>query len=82
MKNKKYLVKCGHCVKFTDRKPTAKNVEVFEFHHSATANGYVSRKVSHEFKKYVGNFGVGFIVAYPRYDSTRYIDIDYYIAVR
>lgn len=51
----------------------------YQLHHTAAARGYVSRKCPGIIKPYSGNFGTGYIVQRPRYDTTRYIYIDYYI---
>ena len=50
------------------------------FHHTATAQGYVSRKRK-EFiiEPYKGRFGSGYKIHYPRYDTTQYHCVSYYI---
>ena len=51
----------------------------FEYHHTATERGYVSRKVECVVKPYVGRFGIGVKVLIPRTDTTRYVYVLYYI---
>lgn len=51
----------------------------FEYHHTATERGYVSRKKKYIIKPYVGRFGIGVKVYFPRKDSTRFVYISYYI---
>ena len=50
-----------------------------EFHHSATARGYVSRKdINGYAEPYEGRFGSGIIIHKPRWDTTNYHTIVYY----
>lgn len=50
----------------------------YAYHHTATMRGYTSRKTPGlEVCKYNGRFGVGYIVIRPRYDTSRYVYIDY-----
>ncbi len=50
------------------------------YHHSATRRGYVSRKVLEpEAEPYSGRFGRGYIVRLPRWDTTQYVTVDYFI---
>lgn len=49
------------------------------FHHTATAQGYVSRKLACRVEPYNGKFGNGYAVYTPRRDSTRYCYVSYYI---
>lgn len=49
------------------------------YHHTSTASGYISRKKKCEIEPYVGRFGIGIKVLIPRYDSTRYHYVSYYI---
>lgn len=57
-----------------------KNNPQYYLHHTAAARGYVSRKIDHpEPHEYSGKFGTGYTVERPRWDTTRYIYIDYYI---
>lgn len=53
----------------------------YKYHHTASAKGYVSRKSDGIVKPYSGKFGTGYIVQRPRYDTTQYIYIDYYIEI-
>ena len=51
----------------------------FRFDHGATERGYISRNTDYKIIPYVGRFGIGVKVIFPRYDSTRYVNIEYYI---
>ena len=48
-------------------------------HHTATAAGYISRRLARVIEPYNGRFGRGFVARYPRYDTTRYHTVEYYI---
>jgi len=49
------------------------------FHHRAMARGYLSRKGIGKVVEYKGKFGEGVAHMTPRWDTTRYITVDYYI---
>lgn len=49
------------------------------YHHTSTARGYVSRKVACEIVPYNGKFGRGYAVYTPRWDSSRYCNVAYYV---
>lgn len=52
----------------------------YVYHHSATRRGYVSRKVlDPEAEPYSGRFGRGYVVRLPRWDTTQYVTVDYYV---
>ena len=52
----------------------------YKFHHTATAKGYVSRKgIDRLAEEYHGRYGDGYIVRRPRWDTTYYHYITYYI---
>lgn len=51
------------------------------FHHRAAGRGYVSRKKPEGVVVlYRGRFGRGIAILKPRWDTTRYILVEYYIA--
>ena len=50
------------------------------FHHTAAGLGYVSRRSDGYIHPYKGRFGKGVVVYRPRWDTTRYFWVDYYIA--
>lgn len=52
----------------------------YYLHHTASRRGYVSRKSSGTVEPYSGKFGTGYVVISPRYDTTQYVNIAYYIA--
>lgn len=56
------------------------NGKIYTLHHLASRRGYESRKSSGHLEQYNGRFGEGFILVTPRYDTTQYINIAYYIA--
>lgn len=49
-------------------------------HHTASRRGYVSRKGNGIVEEYAGRFGAGYVLISPRWDSTRYVDVTYYVA--
>lgn len=51
----------------------------YVLHHTATARGYVSRKGGGVIKPYNGRFGAGYVHLRPRWDTSAYVYIDYYI---
>lgn len=51
----------------------------YYIHHTASRRGYVSRKSEGKIESYNGRFGVGYILVTPRYDTTQYVNITYYI---
>lgn len=52
----------------------------YKLHHTASRKGYESRKTSGHVEPYSGKFGKGFILVTPRWDTTRFVNIEYYIA--
>lgn len=50
----------------------------FEEHHTASCEGYVSRKTSGYTEAYRGRFGIGVVRYSPRWDTTRYVYKTYY----
>lgn len=48
-------------------------------HHVATQRGYVSRKTAGYIEPYKGRYGVGVRWVYPRYDTTRYCYVEYWV---
>ena len=51
----------------------------FRFDHSASERGYVSRRIDYKIVPYIGRFGIGVKVIFPRNDTTQYVDIEYHI---
>ena len=51
----------------------------YKLHHRATRRGYVSRRSRPGVEQYSGKFGTGYIVRFPRYDTSRYHTVEYYI---
>ena len=51
-----------------------------KLHHIASRRGYISRKSAGKVETYKGRFGEGYIILRPRFDSTNYIYVEYYIA--
>lgn len=51
----------------------------FRFDHSASERGYISRKIDYKIVPYIGRFGIGVKVIFPRNDTTQYVDIEYHI---
>lgn len=57
------------------------NGQRYELHHTATAKGYISRKVVEELEEYTGKYGKGYRVHRPRFDTTNYHYVNYYVEV-
>ena len=51
----------------------------YRHHHRASRRGYLSRKCEGTVEPYKGRFGKGYIIVTPRWDSTQYVNIDYYV---
>ena len=51
----------------------------FRFDHSASERGYISRKIDYKIAPYIGRFGIGVKVIFPRTDTTQYVNIEYHI---
>lgn len=58
-----------------------KNNSNYQFHHTASRRGYESRRGAGHVEAYEGRFGKGYIVVSPRWDTTQYVNIEYYIAI-
>lgn len=56
-----------------------KNNPDYIHHHTSSKRGYISRKTEGIIKPYKGKFGEGFVVMLPRWDTTQYYYIQYYI---
>lgn len=57
------------------------NSSEYRLHHMATHQGYVSRKTQGTISYYNGRFGEGYKVCYPRWDTSYYMWVAYYIRV-
>ena len=55
------------------------NGQLYNYHHTATAKGYMSRKVLEKLEEYKGRYGIGYKVHRPRFDTTNYHYVDYYV---
>lgn len=54
----------------------------YKLHHTAMSRGYISRRTApadYPVESYSGKFGIGYIVRSPRFDTTRYCNVTYYI---
>ena len=54
----------------------------YKLHHTASAMGYVSRRThpaDYPVESYSGRFGEGYVVRSPRWDTSRYCNVTYYI---
>lgn len=52
---------------------------VYKLHHRAIRRGYISRRKPPKVEEYSGKYGTGYIARLPRYDSSRYHTVEYYI---
>lgn len=51
----------------------------FRFDHAASERGYISRKIDYKIVPYIGRFGIGVKLIFPRSDTTQYVNIEYHI---
>lgn len=56
-----------------------RNESAYAFHHTASRKGYESRKDNEHIEPYNGKFGEGYIHVQPRWDTSQYVYITYYI---
>ena len=56
-----------------------KNNPNYEYHHTAARRGYISRKTEGYVEEYEGRYGKGYVIVRPRFDTTQYVYIDYYL---
>lgn len=49
-------------------------------HHTASRRGYVSRRGNGIIEEYAGRFGAGYVLVTPRWDTTVYVNVTYYVA--
>ena len=56
-----------------------KNSTEYTVHHTASRRGYESRRADGHIEAYKGKFGEGFIHVQPRFDTTQYVFVTYYI---
>lgn len=50
-----------------------------QVHHTASRRGYISRKSDGVVEEYTGKFGAGYVLLTPRWDTTTYCYVTYYI---
>lgn len=53
--------------------------ETMKLHHIGSRRGYESRKGEGHVEEYSGRFGTGYIIVTPRWDTTQYVNVEYYI---
>lgn len=51
----------------------------YKLHHTSSRRGYLSRKSQGRVYEYNGRFGKGYILETPRFDTTQYTYISYFI---
>ena len=51
----------------------------YKYHHTGSRRGYESRKSNGHVESYNGRYGKGYIAITPRWDTTRYVNVEYYI---
>ena len=56
------------------------NGKTYTYHHSASRRGYESRKGGGHLERYSGKFGAGYIAVLPRWDTTQFVTVRYYLA--
>lgn len=58
---------------------TMTNDPKYKYHHTASRRGYESRKGNGHYEIYKGRFGSGYVHITPRWDTTSYVNVNYYI---
>lgn len=53
--------------------------KTMKLHHIGSRRGYESRKGEGHVEQYNGRFGEGYIIVTPRWDTTQYVNVEYYI---
>lgn len=56
-----------------------KNNPAYILHHMASRRGYESRRTTGHAEPYNGRFGKGYIWVSPRWDTTQYVNITYFV---
>lgn len=56
-----------------------RNNNNYEYHHTGSRRGYESRKGEGHVEVYNGRFGQGYVAITPRWDTTQYVNVEYYI---
>lgn len=56
-----------------------KNSPEYIEHHTASRRGYISRKSDGRIEPYDGRFGKGYVILRPRWDTTQYINVTYFV---
>lgn len=51
----------------------------YKNHHEAAMRGYISRKWSAGLCEYSGRFGDGYLLVFPRFDTTNYVRAEYWV---
>lgn len=51
----------------------------YRLDHKAAKRGYISRKWEAGICEYSGRFGEGYLLVYPRWDTTNYVYVEYWI---
>lgn len=51
----------------------------YRLHHKAAIRGYISRKWDAGICEYSGRFGDGYLLVYPRFDTTNYVYAEYWV---
>lgn len=54
----------------------------YAYSHTGSRRGYISRKTDGKVEEYAGRYGKGYIHIRPRWDSTQYVYIDYYLLTK
>ena len=55
------------------------NGDKCQYHHTAAAKGYISRKVEEKIVDYSGKFGTGYKVCKPRFDTNNFCYVEYWL---
>lgn len=79
MVNRNFTAECLEIAGALDIKFTLIKKMHCYFHHGAEMRGYISRKWEAGICEYSGRFGDGYLLVFPRFDTTNYVHVEYWI---
>lgn len=57
-----------------------RNNNKYKYSHTGSRRGYESRKGNGHVEQYSGRFGEGYVAIIPRFDTTQYVFVEYYLS--
>ena len=78
MVNRKFTEECLKVDEVFSMKHMLRKMH-YSMHHKAVMRGYISRKWNAGICEYSGRFGDGFLLIFPRHDTTNYVYAEYWV---